>query len=297
VPEYFPSPPYSPFPPFFNIFFSFFHSYSGHHKVVQTLLEAGAELCVKDSKGRVARDQASRRGQEKILDLLQPARRMELMQHAVRIKRTLLLGRLYRLINDGGRATLNASVVRGSPSLQCLARVMGCVVPPTPSSLSSSSSAYSSPLPLPPPLSPPLSASLTSTATATTPHSASHHGHSSPGSVLPSCSPVLQKGHAGIAPPHSSSPAFSSSPSSSSSSSSSVMNPLLPAAAQVEGGFATDSLAGRQVQTLASASPSPSSTIVATTASSSYSVLDSHPLPQVQLFVVEDFPSFPCVLF
>jgi hypothetical protein len=84
---------------------------------------------VKDSKGRVARDQASRRGQEKILDLLQPRRQANLMQQLQRRHRTALLGRVFQLLSLG-RASLNVAAVGGSPSLQCLARVMGCLVPP-----------------------------------------------------------------------------------------------------------------------------------------------------------------------
>jgi hypothetical protein len=84
----------------------------------------GAELHVKDSKGRIARDQASRRGQEKILELLSPQSQMRLMQSVSRSKRSKLLRKLFYLVQDS-RATILERFVQGSGSLRALARVLG----------------------------------------------------------------------------------------------------------------------------------------------------------------------------
>ncbi|CAM9991766.1 unnamed protein product, partial [Sphacelaria rigidula] len=45
----------------------------GHEDVVRVLLTAGAELHQKDSRGRTARDTASKRHHETILAMLHPA--------------------------------------------------------------------------------------------------------------------------------------------------------------------------------------------------------------------------------
>jgi len=42
-----------------------------HEGVVAVLLTAGAEMFIQDSRGRTARDTASKRNNKKILDLLQ----------------------------------------------------------------------------------------------------------------------------------------------------------------------------------------------------------------------------------
>lgn len=52
----------------------------GHEDVVRVLLTAGAELHQKDSRGRTARDTASKRHHETILAMLHPAKQMRLMQ-------------------------------------------------------------------------------------------------------------------------------------------------------------------------------------------------------------------------
>lgn len=52
----------------------------GHEEVVRVLLTAGAELHQKDSRGRTARDTASKRNHDKILAMLNPAKQMRLMQ-------------------------------------------------------------------------------------------------------------------------------------------------------------------------------------------------------------------------
>lgn len=52
----------------------------GHEEVVRVLLTAGAELHQKDSRGRTARDTASKRSHETILAMLHPSKQMRLMQ-------------------------------------------------------------------------------------------------------------------------------------------------------------------------------------------------------------------------
>lgn len=52
----------------------------GHEEVVRVLLTAGAELHQKDSRGRTARDTASKRSHETILAMLNPSKQMRLMQ-------------------------------------------------------------------------------------------------------------------------------------------------------------------------------------------------------------------------
>lgn len=52
----------------------------GHEEVVRVLLTAGAELHQKDSRGRTAKDTASKRSHETILAMLHPSKQMRLMQ-------------------------------------------------------------------------------------------------------------------------------------------------------------------------------------------------------------------------
>lgn len=52
----------------------------GHEEVVRVLLTAGAELHQKDSRGRTARDTASKRSHDTILAMLHPSKQMRLMQ-------------------------------------------------------------------------------------------------------------------------------------------------------------------------------------------------------------------------
>lgn len=52
----------------------------GHEEVVRVLLTAGAELHQKDSRGRTARDTASKRHHESILAMLHAAKQIRLMQ-------------------------------------------------------------------------------------------------------------------------------------------------------------------------------------------------------------------------
>lgn len=96
----------------------------GHIDVVKVLLCAGAELSVKDSKGRVARDQASRRGNEKILELLNPATQMRLMQDVARAKRAQLLTKLFLLVQHG-RVKVDSRHLSGSRSIRVLAHILG----------------------------------------------------------------------------------------------------------------------------------------------------------------------------
>eukprot|EP00613_Pedinella_sp_CCMP2098_P019759 CAMPEP_0171690164 /NCGR_PEP_ID=MMETSP0991-20121206/4850_1 /TAXON_ID=483369 /ORGANISM="non described non described, Strain CCMP2098" /LENGTH=544 /DNA_ID=CAMNT_0012278289 /DNA_START=82 /DNA_END=1716 /DNA_ORIENTATION=+ len=96
----------------------------GHVDVVTTLLSAGAELSIRDSKGRVAKDQASRRGEETILELLNPAKQINLMRVVARDVRTDLLKRLFFLVH-GNRARVHIQLTEGSQSVRALARILG----------------------------------------------------------------------------------------------------------------------------------------------------------------------------
>jgi ankyrin repeat protein len=68
-----------------------------HVSVVEALLIAGAEMFIKDSRGRTARDTALKRNNKDILNMLQSRRQVRLMQTEVRSQRTHLLMKLYEL--------------------------------------------------------------------------------------------------------------------------------------------------------------------------------------------------------
>jgi hypothetical protein len=73
----------------------------GHVEVVTTLLESGAEINMKDSRGRTARETALRRSFTAILQLLNRDTQMRLMQNVACRKRIQLLRWAYR--QHGGR--------------------------------------------------------------------------------------------------------------------------------------------------------------------------------------------------
>jgi hypothetical protein len=84
-----------------------------------------SSICLIVFKGRSAFDQASRRGQQQILELLHTDTQMLLMRKESHARRTYLLKKLFVLFQKG-RAHVNSSHLVGSESLGALAWVFGC---------------------------------------------------------------------------------------------------------------------------------------------------------------------------
>lgn len=71
-----------------------------HISVVRVLVTFGCELYMKDSRGRAARDVATRKNSKALLKLLEPSKQIELMQRKSRVERNHVIAQMWTLLQQ-----------------------------------------------------------------------------------------------------------------------------------------------------------------------------------------------------